>query len=70
MESCNSQILQIEQQFSENKMRDRVVLLRELLKLPFHQMVNSVNLEILAINPFHYDEIHSLVTSQQQVNRE
>jgi len=57
-ESCNSQIIQIDQRFSENKTRDRVVLLRELLKLPFHQMVNSVNLEILAINPFHYDEIH------------
>ena len=58
IDRCNSQILQIEQRFTENKKRDRVILLRELLKLPFHQMINAVNLEILAINPFQYDEIH------------
>ena len=54
-----------ESQFDNEKKREYVIKLRKLLNLPYDRMVNEVNLELLAIDPFHHlDGVEDLFNTQ------
>ena len=62
---CKYEITKLERQFENEKKRDYVEKLRKLLNLPYDRMVTEVNLELLAIDPFHHlDGVEDLFNTQ------
>ena len=62
---CRAEIAKLERQFDNEKKREYVIKLRKLLNLPYDRMVNEVNLELLAIDPFHHlDGVEDLFNTQ------
>jgi hypothetical protein len=62
---CQAEIAKLERQFDNEKKREYVIKLRKLLNLPYDRMVNEVNLELLAIDPFHHlDGVEDLFNTQ------
>ena len=58
-------ITKLGRQFENEKKRDYFEKLRKLLNLPCDRMVNEVNLELLAIDPFHHlDGVEDLFNTQ------
>ena len=58
-------ITKLGRQFENEKKRDYVEKLRKLLNLPYDRMVTEVNLELLAIDPFHHlDGVEDLLNTQ------